>query len=75
MYPCLDTTNTDFEKSAGKSIDILVKVKGFKDVRVGNYWIAGEYWTANNVHGNLKDSDIEEWWDIPKSGEGYSVNN
>lgn len=73
MHPPLDENGTDFEKSAGISITVLVKVKSFKYPIVGNYWFAGEFWTVNGIHGNLSDSDIEEWYYLPEIGTGNKL--
>ena len=72
MYPELDNTATEFEQSAGMSITVLVKVKSFKYPMSGNYWSSFNYWTVSNIHGNLKDSDIEEWYYLPEIGTGYN---
>ena len=70
MYPQKDNDCDEFSKSAGKSIDILVKLKSFKYPVVGNYWYTMETWTTSGIHGEHPDSAIEEWYSIPELGTG-----
>lgn len=57
----------DFEKSGGLSVDVIVKVKGFRDLTIGRYIHGLEQWDINNWSGYLV---VIEWWPLPKIGTG-----
>ena len=56
-----------FEKSAQISVDVLVRVKGFKHLSIGRYIHAAGEWQVDGYHG---DWEVLEWWDLPKIGTG-----
>lgn len=73
MYPQKDNDCDDFQKSAGKSIDVLVKMKNFKHPLVGNYWHDLGWWSVSGIKGNVAEYDIEEWYAIPEMGTGEKL--
>lgn len=58
----------DFEKLAGISDDVLVRVRGFSGHSIGRYVHGSEEWQVNGFGGS--PPDVEEWWPLPKKGTG-----
>jgi hypothetical protein len=58
----------EFEKQAGISVYVIVRVKGFKDHNIGRYLHGLEEWQVYG-HGG-EPPEVIEWWPLPEFGTG-----
>jgi hypothetical protein len=70
MLPPLRPDLRDFEKQAGISVDVLVKVKSFSNIVIGRYLYGLSNWQVNGVCGYHTPEEVEEWWPMPELGTG-----
>lgn len=70
MFPEVREDLKDFEKLAAISVDVLVRVEGFKDKNIGRYIHGTECWQVNGWSGNPK---VIEWWPLPENNTGTFV--
>ncbi|ELP6118941.1 TPA: hypothetical protein I7730_15920 [Vibrio vulnificus] len=72
-FPQINKNNTnEFELSAGKSVGVLAKIKGFAEPAVAYYFHSFNNWQSPIVCGEI---EIEEWWPIPTKGTGTKPNS
>lgn len=71
MLPELRPDLRDFEKLAGISVDVLVKVDGFECHSIGRYLHGLKEWQVNNVSGG--PPKVIEWWPLPEFGTGNAT--
>lgn len=65
--PPVRTDLRDFEKQAAMSVDVLVRLEGFRDKAIGRYIHGAEEWQINGCTGYFK---VLEWWPMPEDGTG-----
>lgn len=67
-YPELRDDLRDFEKAAGISVDVLVRIGN--TVAVGRYLHGIGEWQA----GWLNNAKVSEWWPLPEARTGNDVS-
>lgn len=70
VFPMINLKGTEIERKVGVSVDVLVRIKGFKDKAIGRYIHGSGIWSVNGWSG---EPDVLEWWPLPDNETGNTV--
>lgn len=65
--PALRPDLRDFEKAAGISVDVIVRLKNSEHKTIGRYIHGVTEWQVNGWTGS---PEVVEWWPLPETGTG-----
>ncbi len=69
LLPPLREGLKEWEKDIGASVDVLVRITGSADIRIGKYLYGAGEWQVEGCGGSVPPA-VFEWWDMPVPGTG-----
>lgn len=61
----------DFERAAGRSVDVIVRLRWGNDIHIGHYFYGLQEWRAGPWSNHA--APVVEWWPLPAAGTGTAV--